>query len=199
MPNASVEVDPLPNEPVKCSPVKSADPACHSGSEPSDISLPPQISSYVEDTSAVLEHSYGVTDVSRLKSPSSASKGVHIFEEDMVNSQSNPSVSRVISSCEKVSVSASDLDTVRGDPNGVDVANGKPCRAVSEEASACSEKDRSSADNMEWESSTLVAEDIEVCKSNGATDAAEETASPVEHRVLPNGNGFHRLEQIDDG
>lgn len=194
MPNASVEVDHLPNEPVKCSPMKSADPACHSGSEPSD----PQISSYVEDASAVLEHSYGVTDVSRLKSPSSASKEVHIFEEDMVNSQSSPSVSREISSCEKVSVCASDLDTVRGDPNGVDVANGKPCWAVSEEAASC-EKDRSSADNMEWESSTLVAEDIEVCKSNGATDAAEETASPDEHTGLPNGNGFHRLEQIDDG
>jgi hypothetical protein len=199
MPNASVEVDPLPNEPVKCSPVKSRDPACHSGSEPSDISLPPQISSYVEDASAVLEHSYGLTDVSRPKSPSSASKEVHIFEEDMVNSQSSSSVSREISSCEKVSVSASDLDTVRGDPNGVDVAKGKTCRAVSEEASACCEKDRSSADNMEWESSTPVAEDIQVCKSNGATDAAEETASPDEHTGLPNGNGFHRLEQIDDG
>ncbi|XP_062019729.1 ubiquitin carboxyl-terminal hydrolase 18-like [Rosa rugosa] len=198
MPNATLEVETLPNEPVKCSAMESADLAPHYWSGPLDISLPPQITNCVEDSSALLEHSDGVTNVSSLISPSSASKEVHIIEEATVNSQSSPSTSGEISGCEKVLVTASDLDKVRRVPNGVDVAN-DIYRAVSEEASECCEKDRSSADDMEWESSTLVAQDVEVCKSNGTIDAANETASPVEHPGLMNGNGYHRLVQIDDG
>ncbi|XP_004291227.1 PREDICTED: ubiquitin carboxyl-terminal hydrolase 18-like [Fragaria vesca subsp. vesca] len=213
MSDASVEAESHPDELVKCSPMESADPTRHYGSEPSDSSLRAQITNCVEASSAVLEHPDGVTDVSRLISSSSASKGVHIIEEDTVDSQSSPPTSQEISGCVNVPVTATDLDKVRGDSNGVDVANDKSCRSVYEEALECCEKDRSSADDMEWESSTVVAQDVEVCKSNGTIDAvaqdievcksnrtidaAFETTSPVEHPGLMNGNGFHK--QIDDG
>ncbi|XP_050364468.1 ubiquitin carboxyl-terminal hydrolase 18-like [Argentina anserina] len=209
MPDANVEVETLPDGVVNCSPMETADPTHHYVSEPSDISLSRQTTNCVEDSSAVLEHSNGVTNVSHLTSPSSASKEVDIYEEETLNSRSSPSISLEISGYLKSP--ASDLDEVRH-ANGVDVANDKPCRPLSEEALECCEKDCSSADDMEWESSTAVAQaiavfksngtdavaqEIEVCKSNGTIDVANGTASPVEHLGLMNGNGFYK--QIDDG
>ncbi|BBG95031.1 ubiquitin-specific protease 18 [Prunus dulcis] len=207
-----VEVQPCRKEQVECSTVEPADSTCHSGFVPSDTSLPPQISSCVEDSSAVIipeavrERSDNA-DLS-LKSPSSVPKEVCIVENNTLSSMSSPSVSREreISSCEKVPAGKLDLDTVRGDPVVIAIPNGESCRPVLDDVSARCEKYLSSSggeyvngnsedmDIDNCQSGSSVAEDIGICKNNGPT-YADGITSPVAHSGFLNGNGVCRVEK----
>ncbi|VVA11679.1 PREDICTED: ubiquitin [Prunus dulcis] len=211
-----VEVQPCRKEQVECSTVEPADSTCHSGFVPSDTSLPPQISSCVEDSSAVIipeavrERSDNA-DLS-LKSPSSVPKEVCIVENNTLSSMSSPSVSREreISSCEKVPAGKLDLDTVRGDPVVIAIPNGESCRPVLDDVSARCEKYLSSSggeyvngnsedmDIDNCQSGSSVAEDIGICKNNGPT-YADGITSPVAHSGFLNGNGVCRVEKVDKG